>query len=124
LHGFSPNEDDWTDSQSHAGEASGVDASLVAAIASVASASPRAATALSAIDPLVERLKADPSLQTRLAHPGPVPEVGEIVALVRFLDNLTMTILTGGVTERLILAEYADDIVQLWDRLGEVTRSR
>lgn len=86
--------------------------------------SPRAAQAFSAIGPFLERLNADQSLRERLGQPGPVAELDEIVALVRFLDNLTMLILTGGVNERLILAEYADDIARLWDNLAEVVYLR
>jgi hypothetical protein len=37
---------------------------------------------------------------------------------------VTMLILEGGVAERLILAEYADDIVRLWDNVSEVINMR
>lgn len=82
--------------------------------------SSRSTAAFAAVAPLVERVQADPSLRERLGNAVQIPEFEEIVALVRFLDNLTMLILVGGASERLILAEYADDIVRLWGRLGEV----
>lgn len=86
--------------------------------------SPRATAAFSAIGPFLERFKADPSLRDRLGQPGPFPELDEIVAVVRFLDNLTMLILTGGTTEGLILAEYAGDITRLWGWIAEVVYLR
>jgi hypothetical protein len=86
--------------------------------------SPRGMAAFSALGPFLERLAVDPSLRERLGQPAPLPELEEIVALVRFLDNLTMLILTRGVTERLILNEYADDIARLWDNVGELVYLR
>jgi hypothetical protein len=74
--------------------------------------------------PLMTRLASDPELHARVASAEQVPEFEEIVQLVRFLDNLTMLILEGGVAERLILAEYADDIVRLWDNVREVIQMR
>lgn len=76
--------------------------------------------AFNSMEPLLRQLASDPPLRERLASAEPVPEFDELVALVRFLDNLTMLILEGGVAERLIIAEYADDIVRLWNNLGEV----
>jgi hypothetical protein len=82
--------------------------------------SPKSRAAFDSIPPLVEQLGRDASLRSRLARTEPIPEVAEVVELVRFLNNLTMLILIGGVSERLILAEYADDIVLLWNSLAEV----
>jgi hypothetical protein len=65
-------------------------------------------------------LDKDARLSQRLSEAGPVPEFEEIASLVRFLDDLTMLVLAGGVTERLILVKYTDDIVRLWDSLAEV----
>ncbi len=82
--------------------------------------SPQSQAAFGAIAPLLTRLADDPALRERLASTDPVPEFHDLVQLVRFLDNLTMLILTSGVAERLVFVEYADDIVRMWDNLGEV----
>jgi hypothetical protein len=82
--------------------------------------SPQSRAAFSSIGPLIARLESDPALRERLASRDALPEFDDLVQLVRFFDNLTMLILTGGVAERLILAEYADDISRLWDNVGEV----
>lgn len=81
--------------------------------------SPKSRAAFAAILPLAERLKTDSALRSRLEKPAPVPEFDEIESLVRFLDTLTMLILAGRVREELTLAEYADDIVRLWNWLAE-----
>jgi hypothetical protein len=69
---------------------------------------------------LAERLENDADLRRRLASAEPALEFDEVVALVRFLDNLTMLILVGGVSERLVLAEYADEIMRLWNSTAEL----
>lgn len=86
--------------------------------------SPQSQAAFNSIAPLLTRLGNDPGLRERLASPDPVPEFDDLVQLVRYLDNLTMLILTGGVAERLILVEYADDIARMWDNLGEIINLR
>ncbi len=86
--------------------------------------SPQTHAAFSAMEPLIARLKADPELRARVASTQLVTEFEEIVYLVRFLDNVAMLVLTGGVAERLIFAEYADDIARLWENVGEVTYLR
>lgn len=73
-----------------------------------------------AMRPLLTRFATEPALRARVGSSEQVEEFEEIVQLVRFLDNLTMLILMGGVGERLIIAEYADDIVRLWDNVAEV----
>jgi len=77
-----------------------------------------------ALHPFTEQLKTDAALRRRLAEPPPVPEFDEIEAFVRFLDTLTMLIIAGRVKEELILAEYADDIVRVWDQLAEAVGIR
>lgn len=82
--------------------------------------SPQSRAAFETLGQLIAGLENDPELRARLSSTEPVTEFGDLVALVRFLDNLTMLTLTGGVAERLILAEYADDIVRLWDSVAEL----
>jgi len=82
--------------------------------------SPKSRAAFNAMHPLVELLNSDADLRSRLTRAEPIPEFEEVVQLVRFLDNLTMLILVGGVSERLVITEYADDIVWMWEGLAEV----
>jgi hypothetical protein len=83
-----------------------------------------ATQAFRSYEDFVGRLRSDPSLRYRLAQPRAVPEFHEIEALLRFLDNLTMLMLTGSVTERLVLVKYADEINMLWDALAEAVYLR
>lgn len=69
-------------------------------------------------------LQTDEQLRRRLAQPNFVPEFSEIESLLRFLDNLTMLVITGSMTERLVLLQYADEIVTLWDTLAEAVYLR
>ena len=77
-----------------------------------------------AVDRLPERLRDDPTMRVRLAQVGEVPEFDDIAALVRFLDNLTMLILAGGVSERYVLAQYGADAVHVWERIAEAVALR
>ncbi len=67
------------------------------------------AGAFTTIDPFLERLVTDPAFRFRLPQPGFMEEFANVAALLRF---------PGGVSERLIFAEYADNIENLWDRLA------
>jgi hypothetical protein len=71
-----------------------------------------------------QQVRTDEGLRYRLTQRRPVDEFQEIEALLRFLDNLTMLILVGSVTERLILTQYADEIELLWDALAEAVYLR
>jgi hypothetical protein len=83
-----------------------------------------ATAAFRSYEDFARQVHTDSSLRYRLAQPQPVVEFQEIETLLRFLDNLTMLILTGSVTERLVLMKYADDIVRLWDPLAEAVYLR
>jgi hypothetical protein len=83
-----------------------------------------AAAAFGSYEDFARQVRTDQSLRYRLAQPQDVPEFREIETLLRFLDNLTMLMLTGSVTERLILVKYADDIVRVWDHLAEAVYLR
>ena len=86
--------------------------------------SAEAQAAFASIDPFLERVENEPELRARLAAPGPVGEFNEIASLVSFLEHLSTLILLGGMSERLILAEYADNIEHTWDRLAETIYMR
>ena len=82
--------------------------------------SPESTNALLGVDAFVETLANDPELRIRLTQPGPLDgDFREIGNILRFLEHLATLVMTGGVSESLILAEYADNIEHLWDRLAE-----
>jgi hypothetical protein len=81
--------------------------------------SANAAEVFRSFEDFARQLQTDQSLRYRLAQRRDVPEFHEIETLIRFLDNLTMLIFTGSLTERLVLTKYADEIVRLWDSLAE-----
>lgn len=86
--------------------------------------SAQARVAFDVIETFATQVKTDEALRYRLAQPSRVPEFAEIENLLRFLDNLTMLIIAGSITERLILAQYADEIVRMWDSLAEAVYLR
>ncbi|MGB8264879.1 MAG: hypothetical protein WCE44_00975 [Candidatus Velthaea sp.] len=45
------------------------------------------------------------------------PEMEDVGALLRFLEHISVLITKGGVAESLVLAEYADTFVDMWETL-------
>jgi hypothetical protein len=86
--------------------------------------SANAFVAFEAIETLAQDLRSDPALRQRMMHQHAVSEFAEIQALLRFLDSQTMLIVAGSVSEPLILAKYADEIVRLWDAVAEAVYLR
>ncbi|HEY1975122.1 MAG TPA: hypothetical protein VGG89_01085 [Candidatus Baltobacteraceae bacterium] len=71
-----------------------------------------------------ELLQRDQALRDRMVQVQPVPEFTQIETLLRFLDSLSMLIVTRSMTERLIVMKYGDEIVRLWDALAEAVYLR
>jgi hypothetical protein len=65
---------------------------------------------------VAERFATDPAYRERLRDPGFFPEefrsVGE---MLRFLEHICVLVTKGGVAETLVLAEYADTLVEMWE---------
>jgi hypothetical protein len=80
--------------------------------------------AFEALAKFAAQFRTDVALRDRLAQPNRVPEFDDLETLLRTLDEMTMLILTGSVREELILAKYADEIVQTWDPLAEAVYIR
>lgn len=60
----------------------------------------------------------DPNYQARLADPAAFPEESvHFAPLLRFLEHLSVLVVKGGVAESLILAEYAETFLAVWDAL-------
>ena len=59
---------------------------------------------------------ADPEYLKRLSDPAYVPEEFKSAGpLLRFLEHISVLVTKGGVAEQLVLAEYADNFVSMWD---------
>jgi len=71
------------------------------------------------------RLESDAEYRKNLEDPTFQPEeflsVGE---LLRFLEHISVLVTKGGVAEGLILAEYADTFVAIWETLRPVIMRR
>ena len=67
---------------------------------------------------LAERVAADPDYLMKLRDRSFAPEdtrnVGE---MIRFLEHISTLVYKGGVAESLVLAEYADTFVDMWEAL-------
>jgi hypothetical protein len=65
---------------------------------------------------IAEKIATDPEYRENLKDPAVFPEefrsVGE---LLRFLEHICVLITKGGVAESLVLAEYADTFVAMWE---------
>ncbi len=63
---------------------------------------------------------ADPAFRAHLEEPGPIEDdYAAIGLLIRFLEHVSVLVIEGGIAERLILAEYADNFERLWEALRE-----
>jgi hypothetical protein len=71
------------------------------------------------LDTFVESVRTDPAVRARLMQRGISDEFRDVASLIQFLEHLSTLLVTGGITETLVLAEYADNIEQFWDRIAE-----
>ena len=75
--------------------------------------------AFAGVDAFVARVRTDSAFRMRLAQSGTVEEFRPIASVLQFIEHLSTLLVTGRITERLVLAEYADNIEELWDSLRE-----
>ncbi len=80
--------------------------------------------AFAAIEPLRQRMAIDTGLRKRLSKDERVDEFRDIGVLLQFMEHLGTLVVTGHISEGLVLAEYADNLDELWDRLGEMVYLR
>ena len=67
---------------------------------------------------IAQKVASDAEYHQRLADPTFNPEEFRSVGqLLRFLEHIAVLVTKGGVAESLILAEYADTFVDIWDKL-------
>jgi len=64
------------------------------------------------------RIAEDPAYLAQLSDPAFIPdEFRSVGMLLRFLEHISVLVTKGGVAESLVLAEYADNFVAMWDTL-------
>jgi hypothetical protein len=77
---------------------------------------PRTVATRQTLRKVAERVANDPVYLQTLRDPQSFPEeftsVGE---MLRFLEHICVLVTKGGVAESLVLAEYADTFVEMWD---------
>jgi hypothetical protein len=71
------------------------------------------------VDAFAERVRNDVPFRGELAQLRRVKDFREIAVLLQYMEHLSTLIVTGRITEQLVLAEYADNIETLWDRLAD-----
>ena len=80
--------------------------------------SPQTTATRQSLRETAERVASDPLFRERLVNPLLFPEefraYGE---LLRFLEHISVLVTKGGVAESLVLAEYADTFLEMWERM-------
>jgi hypothetical protein len=80
--------------------------------------SPEMLDARNSVAVVAERGANDPNYLVRLEDPTYVPdEFRNLTQLLRFLEHISVLVVKGGVAESLVLAEYADNMVAMWDAM-------
>jgi hypothetical protein len=80
--------------------------------------SPGTFEARRALGELSERVATDAAFRERLRDPEfSPPEMRPIGELLGFLEHISVLITKGGVAEALVLAEYADTFLLIWERM-------
>lgn len=80
--------------------------------------SPAMLEARAAVAVMARRFEADPTYRQGLTDPAFLPdELRPVAAMLRFLEHISVLVIKGGIAEGLILAEYADIFVGIWDHM-------
>lgn len=67
---------------------------------------------------IAEKVANDQGYRDDLINPDVAPEgFREVGEMLRFLEHISVLITKGGVAESLVLAEYADTFVRMWEEL-------
>jgi hypothetical protein len=80
--------------------------------------SPEALQARRAMADIAAKVATDPAFRESLAKADYFPgEFAPIGRMLQFLEHISVLVTKGGVAESLVLAEYADNFVQMWELL-------
>ena len=71
------------------------------------------------------KFAADAAYRDAMRDPAFIPEdFRNVGPLLRFLEHMSVLVSKGGVAESLVLAEYADTFVQIWEQMRPVILQR
>ncbi len=71
------------------------------------------------------RFASDPEFRQQLTDPAFLSEdYNDVGMLLRFLEHISVLVTKGGVAEGLVLAEYADTFVDVWEQLLPIIKQR
>jgi len=80
--------------------------------------SPATVEARASLAVIAQKVQSDPAYRERLRDPQFRPaEFLEVAMLLGFLEHISVLITKGGVAEALVLAEYADTFVAIWEQM-------
>ena len=74
---------------------------------------------------LAERVRADAVYRERLRDRDFVPdEMRGVGTMLRALEHIAVLMMKGGIAEEIVLAEYADTFVDIWEHIRPAMNSR
>jgi len=80
--------------------------------------SPELQAGRTSVRAMAEKIAADPEYLARLADPTFIPDdFRNIGIMLRALEHISVLVTRGGIAENLVLAEYADVFIAMWDSL-------
>jgi len=87
--------------------------------------SPEMLSARQSLARVAERFRTDPGYRARLRDPDFLPEEFTTVGpLLRSLEHISVIVTKGGIAEDLVLAEYADAFVTIWEQMRGAIEQR
>ncbi len=87
--------------------------------------SPETVDARAALAIIAQKVQTDAAYRERLRDPSFRPEeFREVARLLAFLEHVSVLITKGGVAEALVLAEYADIFVTIWEQMRPAIAAR
>lgn len=83
------------------------------------------AEARAALSTMAQKVRTDPAYRYQLRDASlPNDDFRVIGPLLRFLEHISVLVIRGGVAEQLVLAEYAEMFVEIWDQVREAIIER
>ena len=87
--------------------------------------SPEIMAGRTAIHAMAAKLASDRDYRERLADPTFIPDdFRDVGLMLRFLEHISVLVTKGGIAEKLVLAEYADTFVSMWEALRPAIEQR
>ena len=87
--------------------------------------SPTTTSARQKMRTIADTIASDPEYRERLAEAEFMPdEFRDVGETLRFLEHICVLVTAGGVAEKLVLAEYAENFVAMWELLRPAIERR